>query len=299
MTPINELTQAYSVQNLTQLAAQLIKAYKNKNHSLIYAIANTCHFSEEASAQRLFGKIIQLYHPDKSESTIKELKKLQELEFFNELESYTHIFKTEYLLKKGVANPSTEVAFENEEVWEDSGNDDFEYFSDDDDRNDGDLFFSDDLDFESEETAIKDSYNFYEAIQLREYGDLNKSFPTYYLEDLDAFELASSQIDSLDGIQYCKHAKIVDLSDNDISDLSEMWELSNIEELYLAYNQLSYIDTLSNLTQLKILDLSFNQVDDISALLALDHLEYVNLVGNPLSQTEIELLKFKGVQVIY
>lgn len=289
-TSIKQLYSAYQVENLTQISAKLIQAYKNKNEALIYEIANKCGISDELSINRIFSKIMQIYHPDKSQLILNELNSYVDRLDENALESYAHILKIEELLQNGIKTQITDVEFKSEEIWEASSNNDYQFYDEENEFSENDL---------DEEIHQPSSYNFYEAIQLREYGDLSKTFPSYYLEDIDEFELASSQIDSLEGAEFCKHAKIMDLSDNAISDLSELFELQELEELYLAHNELSYIDTLSNLTKLKILDLSFNQIDDISPLFSLENLEYVNLIGNPVSQTELELIKLKDIQIVY
>jgi len=136
-----------------------------------------------------------------------------------------------------------------------------------------------------------DGYSFYEAMQIRQYGDTNTSFPIYYLEDMDEVELSGSEIDDLDGAQYCIHTISMDLSGNHIADLSPLSGLKNLEELNLAGNQLSYIDALSNFQQLKRLDLSNNQIDDISPLFEIESLEYVDLTGNKIQQRQLKELK--------
>ncbi len=297
MSNLSQLIDAYSVSNLTNISAQIIKAWKEKHHSLIFAVANACYFSEDESASRLFGKIIQLYHPDKSESVLKALRKFNESTSPHELIQYSHIFKTEQILKSGVARLDKDISLDEDVVWEATDKDDYHYYDESEAYDMDDEYFSPDRsannsDFES------DAYSFYEAIQLRELGDLKKTFPTYYLEDLDEFELTSSHIDSLDGAQYCKHAIVMDLSDNMISDLSELWDLQQLEELYLANNQLSYIDGLANLINLKVLDVSFNEIDDFSPLFVLENLEFINLIGNPIKKRDLEILKKKGVQVV-
>jgi Leucine-rich repeat (LRR) protein len=286
---VEQIKQAYQTEHLNEISKRIIQTYKNNNYPLLYEIANNCGISEESSPFRIFGKIMQIFHPDKSQLILDEINTLIDSMDLKSLESFTHIFKVEKILKDPIKIRKPEVEFEYEEAWEDSHNEQFQFF-DDTNANSKD-------DFLTQETPLS-SYNFYEAIQLREYGDLSKTFPSYYLEDIDEFELASSQINSLEGAEFCKHAKIMDLSDNSISDLSELFELQSLEELYLAHNELSYIDTLSNLTQLKSLDLSFNLIDDISPLFSLENLEYVNLIGNPVSQTEIELLKLKSINVV-
>lgn len=284
-----KLKQLYSYQSLNQITVELIAAYQAKSLQLIQSIAQQVLDSSEESFTRQFSKIIQLYHPDKEtfwQEKIDELLEYQELE---ELRKLNRIIIIQKLLKDGVPEENQldpAIDFESEYVWEEQA----DAYS-----------FHEEEEFMEEEIMDEepDYISFYDAIKLRELGDLNKTFPTYYLEDFDEFELASSKIDSLDGLQYCKHVEVLDISDNEITDLSELWELTQIKELYLAHNQISYIDVLSNLRELKSLDLSFNQIDDISPLFELEDLEYVNLIGNPIPKLQIEKLKAKGVHILF
>lgn len=284
-----KLKQLYSYQSLNQMTIELIAAYQAKSQNLIQAIAHKVLDSSEESFTRQFSKIIQLFHPDKETYWKQRIDELLEYEDLEELRKLNSITSVQTLLKEGVREQETidsEVDFESEYVWEEQA----DAYS-----------FHEEEEFMEEEIMDEepDYISFYEAIKLRELGDLNKTFPTYYLEDFDEFELASSKIDSLDGLQYCKHVEILDVSDNEIADLSELWELTQVKELYLAHNQISDIDVLSNLVELKSLDISFNQVDDISPLFMLEELEFVNLMANPIPKIQIEKLKDKGVQILF
>lgn len=283
-----KLKEYYTYSSLNQITVELITAYKAKSKNLIQTIAHQVLESSEESFTRQFSKIIQIYHPDKEnywQQKINELLEYQELE---ELRKLNSIIRVQELLKKGVKeeeHTDLTIDFESEYIWEEQAD---EYS------------FHEEEEFLEEEIMDKepDFISFFDAIKLRELGDLNKTYPTYYLEDFDEFELASSKIDSLDGLQYCKHVEVLDISDNVIADLSEFTELKQLKELYIAYNQISYIDVLSNLVELKSLDISFNQIDDITPLFELEELEFVNLMGNPISKEQIEQLKGNGVQVL-
>ena len=91
---------------------------------------------------------------------------------------------------------------------------------------------------------------------------------------------------------------MLDLSNNSLSDLSELGSLQYLEELYLANNQIGIIDSLNNLVNLRIIDLSGNMIDDISPLLNLEHLESINLFDNEISLYQKNLLTEKDVLVV-
>jgi len=145
--------------------------------------------------------------------------------------------------------------------------------------------------------ARSDGYSFYEAMQIRQYGDIDTTFPTYYLEDMDEIELSESEIDDLDGVEYCIHTISLDLSFNRIYDLSPLASLGSLQELNLSNNQIEYIDDISNLQQLKSIDLSNNSIGDILPLLEIETLEYADLSGNRISPDQIKVLRDIGVTV--
>ena len=71
----------------------------------------------------------------------------------------------------------------------------------------------------------------------------------------------------------------MDLQDEDIVPLQYM---INLAWLDLSKNQIGDISALSGLTNLTWLNLSYNQIDDINALSGLTNLTYLDLTGNPI-----------------
>jgi len=115
---------------------------------------------------------------------------------------------------------------------------------------------------------------------------------------MEEIELSQSGIRDLEGVQYCIHTRILDLSDNDIRDISLLWDLGMLEELNLAGNKIDEIETLANLRHLRVLNLSNNTVKDVSCLFHLPELEYVELAGTGVSNTKIRELEESGITVI-
>ena len=285
-----KLNIAYSNENLNSIAGKLIELYKNKNYGRIREIANKISkyvtIDEEKDA-KCFSKLIVLYHPDKGELHRTKIQKYYAKNDIESLTKYTHIFQLENIENTTVVTIDSSIDYQPEYAWE---NNDKEGY-----------YFYDENDINSEEKTESEYFekSFYNEIKLREYGDLSINFPPHYLEDIEEFELAQSGLESLDGAEYCKHAVSFDLSDNKITDISELSTLTRLEELYLANNQIGYIDTLSNLFKLKTLDLANNQINDISPLFELDNLEYVNIINNPISTIQIKKLKEKGIIIMY
>jgi hypothetical protein len=140
--------------------------------------------------------------------------------------------------------------------------------------------------------------NFYNAIKIRMYGKTSVTFLPHYLEDLEEIELAHSDISDLDGVQYCLHTIVLDLSGNAIHDISLLWGLTQLEELNLAENRLEDIDSLANLRNLKTINLSYNGIKDVSPLLNLGRLEFADLTGLKITRDQIAELEEQGVTVI-
>lgn len=287
----NDLVKAYSNENLNLIAGKLILLYKNKNYSKIREIANKISkyvsIDEEKDA-KCFSKLIILYHPDKGEQYRNAIKRIYEQNDYENLQKFSHILLIAHIDNVTVTAIDEDIDYTPEYSWGTNFDEGFGY-TDSEGK----------YEPESEVEASDYEKSFYNAIKLREYGKLNVEFPTYYLEDFDEFELTYQGIELLDGVEYCKHVVTLDLSNNEISDISELKNLERLEELYLANNQIGYIDILSNLSNLRELDLSGNQIDDISPLLELDNLEYVNLIGNRISISQIDKLKAREVFVMY
>ncbi|UZR95580.1 leucine-rich repeat domain-containing protein [Chondrinema litorale] len=289
-TLYRKLKEAYSDENLTRITGKLIEYYQNRKYGNIREIANLISdyitINEEKDA-RCFSKLVILYHPDKGEVLRNAIEKAYLLNNTETLKSYAHILLLKNLENIRVTTIDEDVDYNPVYYWEDVKNE--EYYN------------NTDYDDNSEKEYNNENYenSFYNTIKLRVYGDLDRDFPPYYLEDLEHFELALSNIETLDGIEYCKHAISVDLTNNDISDIAELWNLNRLEELYLANNQIGYIDALGNLLKLRVIDLSGNQIDDISPLFELENLEFVNLIGNPILASQIKILKQKGIIVMH
>jgi hypothetical protein len=99
---------------------------------------------------------------------------------------------------------------------------------------------------------------------------------------------------------------LIDLSlfNRNISDISGLEYLVNLDNLWLDNNQISDLSPLADLTNLTDLILGSNQIDDIYPLvqnMGIDSGDYIGLLDNPLSKTSCEdyipELKVRGVIV--
>ena len=80
------------------------------------------------------------------------------------------------------------------------------------------------------------------------------------------------------------HVKHLELSSNEILQITGLEELSNLEILNISSNKLTSISGMSNLNNLKILHLASNNISKIEDLENLTNLEELYLRGNQISK---------------
>jgi hypothetical protein len=293
---INELSrnliEAYSVENLNKISLTLLNLFKCGEFSVLQKIAMiisdyvNIEISDEGKG---FSKFMMMYHPDRSGYHIKEVNRLTQLNDFDGLLAYSHILKLERIEEIAASLESYEdVDYSPVYEWDINMNG-FSIIDKDEP--------SGKYRTRTRTNTDKTGYSFYQAIKLREYGDLETEYPYYYLEDADEFELSASNITDLDGIQYCINAKTIDLSCNRINDITLLTGLTNLEELDLSDNPLELIDALGSLKNLKVLKLADNLIADIAPLFELNKLEYLDIRGNPVGIAQIRELADLDVNV--
>jgi hypothetical protein len=291
----SKLLEAYTIENLNSLSLTLINLYKNQQYSILQKIAEIISDAVEIEIMddgKGFSKLMMLYHPDRASFHTNEINRLAKQENYDGLLEYSHILLLSRIDEIANAlNGYEDIDYSPVYEW-DFKTEGFSIIDEDEEQN---------FDFtptQNEESTTK-YYNFYNAIKVRMFDNSEMEYPSYYLEDIDEFELASSDINSLEGAEFCIHAKSMDLSDNYISDLTPLFGLSLLEHLNLADNEIENIDVLSNLLNLKSINLSNNNIDDISALMGLGFIDYVDLRGTKVSSEQIKMLEELGVAVEY
>jgi hypothetical protein len=288
-----KLKAAYSIQNLNKITITLINLYKNQQFGTLRQIAEMISEYVEINIDpqnRYFSKLMMMYHPDRGDFHRNEIDKLAANKDYDGLLSYSHIIMLGQIEEIAATLTSYEdIDYSPVYEW-DFNLDGFNIVSN-----------HDVIDPEMKQGRKNKTkgLSFYNAVKLRMYGNTRVEFPPYYLEDIEELELSQSDISDLDGVQYCIHVAVMDLSGNSISDISLLWGLTALKELNLADNQLEEIDTLSNLRNLRILDLSNNAIKDISSLYNLDKLEYVELTDSRVTGKQIKELEELGITVIH
>jgi hypothetical protein len=112
---------------------------------------------------------------------------------------------------------------------------------------------------------------------------INKPTGNIYLSDLEGItqlQAVQSNINDLNGIEYCTNLITLELPFNQISDISLLAFLPSLTNIELNDNEISDISPLASLSKLSEIDLSHNQIGDISALASLPKINMVNLDDN-------------------
>ena len=285
----NNLKVAYTSENLGGISSRIIGMFREKQHDALRAIqkvVNDYTPCNEEKINKVFSRLIMLYHPDRLSQNLERLEMAYGRDDFETLYSMSHILAVQNLDPENVMFSSvlTEEDLAEEFGWDHNG-DEFSYFVTEEE-------------LEEEVDPGFEERSFINLIKRRIYGHLNVDFPLYLLEDLEEIEMADYEMEDLEGISACRYARAADLSNNNLTDISELGELRQLERLYLSNNQIGLVDALDNLLMLEILDISYNDVDDISALFELPHLSYLNVMGNRVPRWQLEKLQIQGVTVV-
>ena len=287
----SKLKDAYTTENLGLVSGRIIEMFRDKKHDalrVMQKVVNEYTPCNEEKVNKIFSRLIMLYHPDRLRQNLELLEKAYKADDFESLYSMSHILTVQNLEPGHVALSSvfTEEDLAEEFGW-DEGADGFSYFM---------------AEEEPEQDEYEDSglerRSFLSVLKRRVYGNLNVDFPMYLLEDMQEIEMADYELEDLDGISACHNARAVDLSNNNLIDISELGELRQVERLYLSNNQIGLIDVLNMLSVLQVLDISYNDVDDISPLFELNYLSYLNVMGNRIPAWQLEKLQLKGVSIV-
>lgn len=302
-----KLKECYSESNLHKIAHNLIRLYREKEYEKLQVIAEIVSGSDSDSHDSYrghesvtnpsdqviradkqgFSKLISVYHPDRLQYYHNELDKYissKDPEILHRLEHLLLILNIEEIVNN--IECLEDIDYCPEFKW-DVCEENFTYFTVS--KNKGN--------YKRRAKSTLVGFSFYEAMKKRMYGSTRIEFPACYLENIDEVELAESQINNLDGIEYCINTQTMDLSGNKITDLSPLWGLNAIKDLNLSNNRICDIDPLCSLNRLRSLDLSNNPVNNLSPLFNLGMLEYIVLTGKKRLQEQIAVLIGKGIVV--
>ncbi|MDP4146205.1 MAG: leucine-rich repeat domain-containing protein [Bacillota bacterium] len=109
---------------------------------------------------------------------------------------------------------------------------------------------------------------------------LGKSTGILYKNDVEKItqlNVENKDITDLSGIENLTNLQTIDFAKNQISDISPLKNLKNLKDINLSYNKISDISALSGLISLQSINLSFNKISNITALKGLTKLQSLDL----------------------
>jgi len=289
----DKILKYYTSQNLTKITRKIIEAYRNKKYSYILGlgkIADENLAKKYKNVQKIFARLIMLYHPDRLNLYLKEINELKHNKKAEELKKFGRIVDVLENLDT-ISNQALTSDFEVDI--------EYEYGYDEEDFDSVDVT-DEFIDYNDDDFSDYEPDDFESLIKQKEQIDINDTLPSFYLEQLEGeLSLSGSNLYDLSGIENCTNITTLDLSKNQLIDITQIGFLRHLEEINLSENNINSIDIFENLTALKIIDISFNDLEDISSIFKLPELKYVNLIGNNIPDNQIEIIKQKGVIVIY
>ena len=104
-----------------------------------------------------------------------------------------------------------------------------------------------------------------------------------HCEKLEVLILANCGLSNVTHLGEMPALRVLDLSDNSISSIDALVNLSTLDELYLGHNALTGFPVLRGLKSLRILDLSYNSLEYVGGVSACTALERLNVSHNKLS----------------
>ena len=267
-----------SRKRLEQLTTSIIEAYKSEDDVTLKAAAETLSIDTSGERKRLFYRLVREFHPDRLKLLRADFEKAAGGSDRTALERLGRMLD----LKLHVGTIRRErYDFEYAEVFRGGA--------------DASMGFMEDDSWQPD-----DEGSFYDAVKREIFGNQNFHIDPADLGQIDGvLNLQDYNLDDLDGIEYCRNVRILNICGNDISSLYDLQFLNQLEELYASGNRITGIEGLSELPALEIADLSDNDIEDASPLLALPKLKFVDLRSNPVAgQDIIRELSARGVTVL-
>ena len=108
---------------------------------------------------------------------------------------------------------------------------------------------------------------------------------------LTQIDLSRNNITNLTNLNNCKNLISIDLQNNNIVDISFLQTLINLKKLNLSHNNIKNITSLKYLENLEYLNLSNNNIKDISKIYELTKIIEIKLTDNPIKNKKIENLE--------
>jgi Leucine-rich repeat (LRR) protein len=125
---------------------------------------------------------------------------------------------------------------------------------------------------EVKKTDHGNSHIRYFGIKISDYNIINMQIQDYGLTKVP------------EGINKLKKLRRVDLNENKISEIKELYKLGELQRLDLFSNKIDSLNGIGRLKHLDTLIVNYNKIVDVSPLENVPSLTYIGLYNNPLSK---------------
>ena len=268
---------------LEEVSSSVIDAYKSGDRITIQSYAEALNLSGDGSIKKTFYSLIRMIHPDRLSAITADYKQARAE---SDLEKLGKIKQLLEVRRQAESVRQNRFEYQHTETWEAPS--------------DSDFFDDHDADAELFEEDRADS-GFIEAVKDVIFGNHDFHIEPADLRQIDgSLDIAYCGLEELDGIEYCINIRVLNITGNDISNLWDLQELAQLEELYASGNAIREIEMLAGLENLEILELFDNDIEDLTPLLGMNNLKFVDLRKNPLqSKGVIDELEASGVVVLH
>lgn len=129
------------------------------------------------------------------------------------------------------------------------------------------------------------------------------------LKNLKKLNISGNNISDLSPLENLTNLEYLYINNNDVKDISALSKLKNLKELFLSGNKIKSVSELKNLIKLNVLYIDNNKISDISCLEKLTELrefnisnvfsgEITNAVGNAISDISV-VKNMKKLETLY
>ncbi len=115
------------------------------------------------------------------------------------------------------------------------------------------------------------------------------------VESIHTLVCSGKGVQSLDGMEKLPALKNVNVSHNQVTDLSPLAELKGLQVLYATNNDIESVEALEAMPELNAISLRANDLSDADVFYSLPQLEKLYVQGN--SELDLDVDKLAGVVV--
>ena len=106
-------------------------------------------------------------------------------------------------------------------------------------------------------------------------GELSDSFADTHNTYYETLDLSNIGISNIENLKYLANVRVIDLSGNNITDISPLSQVKDLHKINLGNNKIENIESVKDFFNVSTLNLSNNKIKDISPLQYLRHAKVV------------------------